>query len=212
MSNFHVAYSVQSRPRFCVIDAEYSILIQNEIMVESHWRKKRSYLTCRSTSKVVGNNKSKFCKIGELTSPKWEHGMTVISGYLRKRFFWVRHSTHFQERLECTFRLSAYVALLIDSHFIFLFCSFVFVSLWNNSLDYHSLTQTITEMTQFKMPCGTYDPFWLLNTELTTLPEAHARCKGVIHLLSFVFTLAPEIWIIYLVRIISVQYCKQRKV
>ena len=123
--------------------------------------------------------------------------MTVISGDLRKRGFWVRCSTQFQERLECTFRLSAYVALLIDSHFIFLFCSFVFVSLWNNSLDYHSLTQTITEMTQLKMPCGTYDPFWLINTELTTLPEAHARCKGVIHLLSFVFTLAPEIWIIY---------------
>ena len=36
MSNFHVAYSVQSRPRFCVIDTEYSILIPNEIMVESH--------------------------------------------------------------------------------------------------------------------------------------------------------------------------------
>ena len=119
--------------------------------------------------------------------------MTVISGDLRKRGFWVRCSTQFQERLECTFRLSAYVALLIDSHFIFLFCSFVFVSLWNDSLDYHSLTQAITEMTQFKMPCGTYDPFWLINTELTTLPEAHARCKGVIHLLSFVFTLAPEI-------------------
>ena len=79
-------------------------------------------------------------------------------------------------------------------------------------LDYHSLTQTITEMTQFKTPRGTYDPFWLINTELTTLPEAHARCKGVIHLLSFVFTLAPEIRIIYLVRIISLQYCKKRKV
>ena len=25
--------------------------------------------------------------------------------------------------------------------------------------NYHSLTQNITEMTQFKMPCETYDPF-----------------------------------------------------
>ena len=29
--------------------------------------------------------------------------------------------------------------------------------------NYHSLTQTITEMTQFKMPCGTYDPFALIS-------------------------------------------------
>ena len=33
--------SVQSRPRFCVIDAEYSILTQTEIMTESHCRKKK---------------------------------------------------------------------------------------------------------------------------------------------------------------------------
>ena len=31
--------------------------------------------------------------------------------------------------------------------------------------NYNSLTQTITEMTRFKMPCGTYmyDPFWLIS-------------------------------------------------
>ena len=27
-----------------------------------------------------------------------------------------------------------------------------------SKFQYHSLTQTIFEMTQFKMPCGTYDP------------------------------------------------------
>ena len=34
-------YSVQSRPRFCVIYAEYSILTQNEMIVGSYWRKKK---------------------------------------------------------------------------------------------------------------------------------------------------------------------------
>ena len=29
--------------------------------------------------------------------------------------------------------------------------------------NYRSLTQNITEMTEFKMPCGTYDPFWLIS-------------------------------------------------
>ena len=29
--------------------------------------------------------------------------------------------------------------------------------------NYHSLTQNITEMTQFKMPSETYDPFWLIS-------------------------------------------------
>ena len=178
---------------FCVIDAEYSIVIQNEIIVESHWHKKRSYITCRSTSKVVGNNKSKFCKIGELNKPEMRARNDCHFRLPAYKIFLGQAFHPFQERLECTFWLSAYVALLIDSHFICLFCSFVFVSLWNNSLDYHSLTQTITEMTQFKMSRGTYDQFWPINTELTTLPEAHARCKGVIHLLSFVFTLAPEI-------------------
>ena len=34
---------------------------------------------------------------------------------------------------------------------------------------YHSLTQTVFEMIQFKMPCETYDPLWLisrLNTDV----------------------------------------------
>ena len=57
--------------RVCVIDAEYSVLTQNEIMsyYESYWRKKvTSYI---STSKVAG-------KKDVFTSPKWAHGMTVI--------------------------------------------------------------------------------------------------------------------------------------
>ena len=51
--------SVRSRPRFCVIDSEYSILTQNEMIVESYWHKKKrtkkqvtSYI---STFKAAGN-------------------------------------------------------------------------------------------------------------------------------------------------------------
>ena len=29
-------FSVQSRPHFCVVDAEYSILVQNEMIMESY--------------------------------------------------------------------------------------------------------------------------------------------------------------------------------
>ena len=36
------------------------------------------------------------------------------------------------------------------------FFSISVVQIFNNF--YHSLTQTVLEMTQFKMPCGTYDP------------------------------------------------------
>ena len=80
-----------------------------------------------STSKVAGNNKSKFWKIGELTNPTWWREMTVISRYVCTTSFWVRHSnsTQFQERLERTFRLSACVAF--DSRFICWLCSFVFI-------------------------------------------------------------------------------------
>ena len=33
-------YSVQFRPRFCIIDVEYSILTQDEIILDSYIRKK----------------------------------------------------------------------------------------------------------------------------------------------------------------------------
>ena len=46
-----------------------------------------------SNSKVAGNNKSKFWKIGELTNPAWWREMTVISRYVCTSSFWVRHST-----------------------------------------------------------------------------------------------------------------------
>ena len=124
-------YTVQSRPSFCIIDTEYFILMQNEIIVEWYWWKKE-LTSYASTSKVAGNNKNKFWKIGELTSPKWVRKMTVISGFMRTSSFWVRHSTQFQERLEHTFQLSAYVALLINSNFIWWLFSFVFVSLWKD--------------------------------------------------------------------------------
>ena len=160
-----------------------------------------------STSKVAGNNKSKFWKIGELTNSAWWGKMTVISRYVCTSSFWVRHSTQFQERLARTFRLSACVAF--DSRFICWLCSFVFIikrrkklssfftpkkmhgswtwkalgwagKRWQwsgrsqfddvscSKFQYHSLTQTIFEMTQFKMPCGTCDPFWLIS-RLNTL-------------------------------------------
>ena len=55
--------------------------------------------------------------------------MTVISDYVLTSSFCVRHhSRQFQERLGCTFRLSAHVTLPIDSRFICGCCSFVFVS------------------------------------------------------------------------------------
>ena len=41
------------------------------------------------------------------------------------------------------------------------FFSISVVQIFNNF--YHSLTQTVLEMTQFKMPCGTYDPLWLIS-------------------------------------------------
>ena len=38
-----------------------------------------------------------------------------------------------------------------------------FIDVSCSKFQYHSLTQTILEMTQFKMPCGTYDPLWLIS-------------------------------------------------
>ena len=40
---------------------------------------------------------------------------------------------------------------------------------WKFQYHTRSLTQTIFEMTQFKMSCGTYDPFWLIS-RLNTAP------------------------------------------
>ena len=68
-STFNNYYSsVQSRPRFCVIDGKYSILAQNEMIMESYWRKKKekkkievaSYI---NTPRVTGDNKGKFKKM-----------------------------------------------------------------------------------------------------------------------------------------------------
>ena len=73
--------SGQSRLRFCVIHAEYSILTQNEMIVGSYWRKRKKqtknpqklYI---STSKAAGNNKSKFqnqyvCLLALYEHAKW---------------------------------------------------------------------------------------------------------------------------------------------
>ena len=58
-SSLYSIFSVQSRPRFCIIDAEYLILTQNEIIVESYWCKKvTSYIII--TSKAGGKKKSKL--------------------------------------------------------------------------------------------------------------------------------------------------------
>lgn len=55
---------VQSRPHFCIIDAEYSVVMQNEITVESYYSK---IVTSNiSTSKTVISR----YKIGVLTSLK----------------------------------------------------------------------------------------------------------------------------------------------
>ena len=53
--------SVQSRPRFCIIDTDifYS---DAKWIVESYWCKKRSYLVCTSTSNTVAIIKVHFAK------------------------------------------------------------------------------------------------------------------------------------------------------
>ena len=107
--------SVQSRPHFCIIDADifYSDAKWNYCGVILMQKKK---LPCMyKYFQRSGNKKSTFCKIGELTSPKWMRKMTVISGYLRTSSFWVRHSMQFQERLERTLWPSTHVSLLIDN-------------------------------------------------------------------------------------------------
>ena len=98
---------VFSRLCICIIDAEYSLLTQNEIT--SYWPQKEvtSYV---STSKLTGNNKSKLWK-----HYRWAYKpkMTVISDFVCTCSFWVRCSMQFQKRQECTFWLSAHIALLI---------------------------------------------------------------------------------------------------
>ena len=56
--------------------------------------------------------------IGMLTSLKQVCQTTVISDYTLMSSFCVRPFTLYREILVCTFRGFAYVALLIDSHFI----------------------------------------------------------------------------------------------
>ena len=61
--------SVQSRLRFCIFDAEYSIQTQNEIIVESYWCKKKlpRVLVLLKQQPITKVN----LKIGVLTSLKW---------------------------------------------------------------------------------------------------------------------------------------------
>ena len=148
--------------------------------------------------------------------------MTVISDYTLMSSFCVRPFTLYREILECTFQGFAYVALLINSHFICWICSFsLFIMKQQQKLssfltqkrmavepEKHeveldkdggeagevslmmSVVQSFNiivwpgpffEMTQFKMPCGTYHPLWLIsrfNNELVlyTLPQALLPC------------------------------------
>ena len=66
--------SVQSRLHFCIIDMEYSILMQNQIIMESYWCNK-GYLIYTSPSKAAVNVQNKK---GVLTSLKWACRKTVI--------------------------------------------------------------------------------------------------------------------------------------
>ena len=136
-SDERINTSVQSRPRFYVIDTEYSILTQNEMIVESHWRTKRnkqkpkkqvtSYIT---TSKAAGNNKSKLKQICVPTSLKWGREMTGISDYGRMSTFCVRRPKQFQERLEptSTFCILSHTLLYrsIDASFVHFVLVFTF--------------------------------------------------------------------------------------
>ena len=136
-SDERINTSVQSRLRFCVIDTEYSILTQNEMIVESHWRTKRnkqkpkkqvtSYIT---TSKAAGNNKSKLKQICVLTSLKWGREMTGISDYGCMSTFCVRRPKQFQERLEptSTFCILSHTLLYrsIDASFVHFVLVFTF--------------------------------------------------------------------------------------
>ena len=125
-------FSAQSTSHFCVIDMEYSILTQNEIIADSYWRKKvTSYI---STSKAAGNNESKLkkkvCLLAWNERAKWLAFQTTCLWVV-----FVRRSTQFWERLKRTFWRSAYVyiALPIDSRFSCWLRSFVFISLWNDN-------------------------------------------------------------------------------
>ena len=124
--------SVQSRPRFCVIDTDIPFWRKMKLLWH-HTNTKRVIWYNISSSKAAGSNESKFkkwvCLLAENECTKW-----LILDFLLRSSFCVRpRSMQFQERLEHTLQLSAYVALLIDSCFICWHCCFVFISLWNDN-------------------------------------------------------------------------------
>ena len=112
--NINYLSSVQSRPR--------NILTQNEIIVESYWPKKRSYL---NVEVIPGRRWAYKPKMSARNDCHFR--LPAYEWFLGQAFHAIPGETGVQ------FRLSAYVALLIDSRFICLFCSFVFVSLWNDN-------------------------------------------------------------------------------
>ena len=79
--------------------------MQDEIIVESYPHRRRGHLILCSTSKIAGNNWSKFWKIGELRSLAWNECWNDWHFRLHTSSFWVwvRHSTRFQQKLECNF-------------------------------------------------------------------------------------------------------------
>ena len=113
--NFSPLSTVQSRPCFCIIDTDifYSDAKWNYRRVILMQKKKLPWMY--KYFQRSGNNNSTFCKLGELTSPKWMCKMTVISGYLCMSSFWVRRSMQFRERLERTLWPCTHVSLLIDN-------------------------------------------------------------------------------------------------
>ena len=197
--------SVQSRPRFCIINTDifYS---------DAKWNYRGVILTQKKKLPCIhkyfqrsGNNKSTFCKIGDLQARnECEKGLSFQATYIRVVFGSgiLRNSrrdwnVHFD-------LLHMFLRWLITLHLFLLFFCFCFIMKRQQKLslfltlkklavepekhedgldkdggeaagevslimsvvqNYNSLTQTITEMTQFKMPCGTYmyDPFWLIS-------------------------------------------------
>lgn len=92
------SFSVQSRPHFCIIDIEYSILTQNKMIMESYWCKKKKqkkliYLIYTvSNSRVADNNKGKFLKKFVLAGLKWARKISDISDYTCTSTFCVKRS------------------------------------------------------------------------------------------------------------------------
>ena len=126
--------SFQSRPRFCVIYAEYSILTQNEMIVGSYWRKKKQQTKTPqniSTSKAAGNNKSKFknkyvCLLALYESAKsrndWCFRLRLYEYFLCQAF-------QFGERLDATTTFCNVVdRFTLHSLTLFRVCSCVYVN------------------------------------------------------------------------------------